>query len=281
MSIAQSSERGSASLRAALPRAAAAARGGRGVCRAAPVAGFTLLEMLVAITILGIILVSVYGVLSRALFAKDYAEGRAELYAAGREAVLKMSEEIEAALPPSVRAEVNFRALTHGDRPPTDAVQFSINTHSGMRSIVPRSGRSTITYSLDPLQNSNDVFALRRDELPLVGSQSVGDDESSEEVPTPQPTGVYLLDPADCTEQRFCVVGLRLRFLDPKSGDWVSEWDSTQPLQLNKLPAAAEIGLFLADAAGSVHDFTTIVDLVLAASSMPTPTPGPATGGGR
>ena len=63
--------------------------------------GFTLLELLVAVAILGIVMSTVYGVLTRTLLATKRAEARAELFASGREMVMRMADEIEGALPPT------------------------------------------------------------------------------------------------------------------------------------------------------------------------------------
>ena len=55
-------------------------------------AGFTLIEVLLAVFIASLILVGVYGVLSRTLTSKKKAEEHAELYAQGRETVLRMAD---------------------------------------------------------------------------------------------------------------------------------------------------------------------------------------------
>jgi len=241
--------------------------------------GWTLLELLVAVTILAIVLTTVYGALSRTLTQKGYAEDRAELYSVGREAAMKIAEDLEAALPPNATAGISFFGISRGERPPNDAVQFSINVHSGLRAAVLSSGRSTVSYSLVPMAENPNVFELLRDEMPFALMMPEADENAPSDSPQPSPPvrrANLLLEKTDCAEQRFCLVGMRLRYLDAQTGAWVSEWDSTKQETLNRLPAAAEIALFLSDNNGNVHDFTTIVDLVLA-PGIPTPTPG----GGR
>jgi prepilin-type N-terminal cleavage/methylation domain-containing protein len=245
-------------------------------------AGFTLLEILVAMTILGIIMMTVYGTLSRTLYAKGYAEDRAELYAAGREAVLKIADELERALPPAPRSDVTFRGFDRGDRTPEDAIQFTIRTHSGLRAAVPRSGRATIVYSLAPLEGNDKLFVPLRQEYPMLTARNdLEADEEANEPEEPEPSSTYLIDPSDCSEQRFCVIGLSFHYLDPATGEWLELWDSTdeqEPKRFNKLPAAAEVTLSVLDSTGGTHDFSTIADLVLAPSTQPTPTPGRRTG---
>jgi prepilin-type N-terminal cleavage/methylation domain-containing protein len=236
--------------------------------------GFTLLEVLVAVTILGLVLATVYGALSRTLYAKGYAEDRAEMYAVGREAALKIGQDLEAALPPSPQAGVNFFGISRGDQPPDDAVQFSIMTHSGLRAISPTAGRVTVSYSLIPASENGKVFELLRDEMPMAITPPDTEDDTFDVAPsTPARRATLLLDQSDCADQRFCLVGLRFRYLDAATGDWASTWDSTSQEQFGRLPEAVEVAVYLSDNIGGVHDFTTIVDLILAAA-IPTPTPG-------
>ena len=68
--------------------------------------------------------------------------------------------------------------------------------------------------------------------------------------------------------------GLRVRYLDGPSRQWVEEWDRTAEDFLNRLPLAVEVALYLYDRQGAIEDFATIVDLPLANFGKPTPTPG-------
>lgn len=240
--------------------------------------GFTLLEVLVATAILGIILTTVYGVVARTLQAKDRAESRADLYAAGREAILKMADEVEAALPPK-RGSVWFWGVPGDGRVPTDAVQFMTvirRQHSATQS---RGGRAKVSYSLDPMPNAPNLFALRRQEELLAPGLS-GDDEAEDtaedvESATADDAGVVGPPPLIAAHLLDRVAGLRVRYLDPVTGSWMESWDTEAEVRtgdpLPSLPAAVEMVLFLADEEGGVHDFGTIVDLPLA-NLQPTPT---------
>jgi len=234
--------------------------------------GFTLLEILVATAILGIVLTAVYGVLSRALYAKSHAEERADLYAAGRETVLKMADELEGALPPNPLGNIGFIGVTGNDRVPTDAVQFDVVMRRMQSGAKGRGGRALVSYSLDALKDTPNLYALRRQEQlltdPAVDDQSADDTgNAAADTPPPAASAAYLIDR---------VAGLRLRYLDPQTGEWSDSWDTTAvaPGQQGPpgLPGAIEITLFLADGQGGVHDFGTIVDLPLAV--LPTPRPG-------
>jgi hypothetical protein len=191
------------------------------------------------------------------------------LYAAGRETVLKMADELEGALPPG--NNIGFIGVAGNDRVPTDAVQFDLVIQRVFSTAQGRGGRALVSYSLDPLKDTPALYALRRQEQLLTDpalDNGNGDDTASEGADAPAPpsaSAAYLIDQ---------VAGLRLRYLDPQTGEWSDSWDTTVIRSGQQgppgLPGAVEITLFLADAQGGVHDFGTIVDLPLA-NLVPTP----------
>jgi general secretion pathway protein J len=232
--------------------------------------GFTLLEIMIAVTILAIILVTVYGVVSRAIYAKNHSEDRADLYASGREAALKIADELEGALPPIAGRNIGFIGTPGTERVPMDSVQFDAVVHSMYGASETRGGRALISYSLDPIPDTPNLFALRRQEQLLTEAAPDPDTANDPDAAPAAPVvhAAYVLDQ---------VAGLRFRYLDPITGDWVDSWDTTvQPPPGQPpigLPGAVEVTLFLADNEGGVHDFGTIVDLPL--SNLMPPTPGP------
>jgi general secretion pathway protein J len=235
--------------------------------------GFTLLEIMVATAILGIIMVTIYGVLSRALYAKSHSEERADLYAAGRETVLKIADELEGALPPNGR-NIGFIGVPGNDRVPTDAVQFDVVVRRLSGVSQTRGGRALVTYSLDPMPDTPSLYALRRQEQLLTEApQEETNPDSPADSPDAAPQGpaaiaAHLLDQ---------VVGLKFRYLDPETGQWVDSWDTTADPRPGSppigLPGAVQVVLFVTDNSGGVHDFGTTVDLPLA-NLKPTPAPG-------
>lgn len=237
--------------------------------------GFTLLEIMIATTILAIILVTVYGVVSRALYAKNHSEDRADLYASGREAALKIADELEGALPPIAGRNIGFIGTPGTERVPMDSVQFDAVVHRLYSTTETRGGRALISYSLDPIPDTPNLFALRRQEQLLTEAApeedvNAGTADNPDAAPAePAVYAAYVLDQ---------VAGLRFRYLDPLTGEWVDSWDTTvqpPPGQLPiGLPGAVEVTLFLADDEGGVHDFGTIVDLPLSNLMPPTPVLG-------
>jgi prepilin-type N-terminal cleavage/methylation domain-containing protein len=250
--------------------------------------GFTLIEVLLAVAMVGIILTTVYGALSRTMFSKQIAEERAELYANGRDVVLRMAGEIETALTPPSGDRIYFRGSANGEVP---SLEFIAMNRGGYGLNRVRPGRVLIAYTLDPLPNRRDVFALRREEHLFAAllaeadgiTSEITDQEEEEENPAPKAIATYLLDcpevsgeidiPGACTP----VAGLTFRYFDDFVGEWREDWDSTAEGMEQRLPAAVEISLFLLDERGAVRDFTTIVDLPLA-RGQPTPRPDGSVG---
>ena len=233
--------------------------------------GFTLIEVLVALTILAILLTTVYGAVSRTIRSKDHAEASGKMNSEGREAAMHIADEIEASLSPSrvvggVYSPV-FQGVGSGSGQPLDEVRFTMT----MRPPFGRAdgsgssgGRVAVTYQLgqsQPMQ-CQPSYMLWRTQIPiqqLAGGQD--DQNTDQEIPATQ---LPVIDH---------IAGLRLRYLDGNSGQWTDSWDSvTNEDQQGRLPLAVEVALFLYDETCMPNEFSTIVDLPL--STRPTPTPG-------
>jgi prepilin-type N-terminal cleavage/methylation domain-containing protein len=251
----------------------------------APASGFTLIEVLLAMVIAGIVLTTVYGALSRTLSSKARAEERAELYASAREVLMKMSDELEASLHPQFGGRNFF--VGSGGGGGQSFVQFITMDRGAYGATRRRPGRMIVQYFLYPLPDQRGVYSLFRQQhwfraflaqehlapLPL-------DMEEGEDDPALQPIMVPLLDcpqgdvelnlPGSCLR----VVDLDFSFFDAEYGDWRDDWSSIveDGPMYNRLPGAVWIRLVLADERGAEYDFSTVVDLPLARGQ---PTPGP------
>ena len=89
--------------------------------------GFTLLEIMLALGIFGIVAVTLYGTFSRTLRSKALAEERAEVVRVGRAAVGRMADEIASAYyPRNLPGTAIFRVLPGGtDEAPLDSLVFT------------------------------------------------------------------------------------------------------------------------------------------------------------
>jgi prepilin-type N-terminal cleavage/methylation domain-containing protein len=248
-------------------------------------AGFTLLEVLLAMMIAGILLTTVYGAVSRTLKSKQTAEERAELYASGREAVLKMADEIEGALVPDPDTGGTNFFVGAGGGGRDSFVQFITTDRGSFGTSNIRPGRIIVEYFLDPLPDQRGLFTLFRRQQwfqALLAQEGLAplpvemeeDDPALQSVALPLldcPPGVSDIDlPGSCIR----VVGLDFGFYD-EEGTRYDEWSSVRDdggAQFERLPAAVAITLVLADERGIEHVFDTVVDIPLAKGQ---PTPGP------
>jgi len=225
--------------------------------------GFTLIEVLVAVAIMGILLTTIYGAVSRTMRSKEHAESSARITSLGREALLRIADEIEASLSPTYAATAPFQGVGNGGAQPLDQVRFAVSSRPPFGPIggTSRGGRVLITYYLVEQEGVPNSYLLVRGERALPKSNW-----SDEEEQAAQEQELRTL----VTEN---VAGLRFRYLDGDSGQWADNWDNTPgsgPLE-GHLPIAVEVALFLYDDNGVVNDFSTVVDLPLAPKATPTP----------
>lgn len=254
-----------------------------------PAAGFTLLELLLAIVILSLIAATVYGSLARTESSKRVAEARAELYAAARQAMLKMASDVEAALPPPSGDRIYFRG-THGGASEPPEIHLVTMNRGGYGVNRVRPGRVLIVYSLMPLPARRGQFALLREEYLYKAMLDKADgieatrssnnfmfgEDEEDTAPTEQASLLLecpdIDDALDLPGACVPVTGLAFRYYDETVGDWRDEWDSSvdNDATFGRLPSAVEITMQVADENGGPHDFYTVVDLPLA-RGQPTP----------
>ena len=275
-------------------------------------AGFTLLEVMMAVTIFGIVALTVYGTFARTLRSKMLAEDQAELTQTGRSAVARMADELASAFyprPPLYSASAYggiaslriFRSLQGGtEMMPLDAIIFTALSSRPAGGEGRDSDQRIISYFFPVGRGGNDRQDGGNDhrEESRAGSSGIGAgdfrvDEAQDFFaafgprPTP-PAGTTperllrreaIMASRDALEQAIPtafvdnVASLGFRFYN--GTDWLRTWDSEDTANYRPLPRAVAIDLGLYDLAGEIHHFTTSVDLALADTL-----PGPRSSGG-
>lgn len=265
-----------------------------------------------AVTIFGIVAITVYGTFARTLRSKRLAEEQAELTQEGRSAVARLADELASAFypeqPPGLAI---FRSLSGGtESMPLDSIIFTAlssrpagiyghdsdqrvisyffpqrRDHGRSRSADRTSGRGPATLDLDADEAADffAAFGARRPPILGVNPERLLRREaimaSRDALDTATPTA-FLDD----------VASLALRFYN--GSEWLEVWDSEDTATYRRLPRAVAIDLGLYDAAGAIQHFVTAVDLALAdprpaprssGAGRGTPTPAPAStpGAGR
>jgi hypothetical protein len=256
--------------------------------------GFTLLEIFIALIIAATMLTTVFGAIWRTMSSKDHAERQADLFSVGREAVLRIADDVEAALHPRAAERFLLIGTPGSGQPPADSIQFIAMNRGRYGPNQLRPGAVYIAYGLEPVANQYGTYALWRYEALLSALLGEEDDSGGavEEVAEsvfgdadPASAGrteasSYLLGcwetnqpvriPGSCVR----VAGLQFYYYD-NAGERYEQWDTTEGATEQMLPAAVEITLTLLDESGRLQEFSTIADVPLA-RGQPTPRIGRA-----
>lgn len=202
--------------------------------------GLTLIELLVAMTILAFISVAIYQAMDGLRRSREGVDRITDRYREGRLAMARITRELQSAylsehapIDPSLRV---VRTAFIGDRgSPASTLHFNTFAHRRLVEGARESDQAEITYfgSEDP-DNAGVVDLARRidtkvDEYPEKGGRV--------EVLA---TNIDLFE---------------LEYLDPLSGRWREEWDSTSVVgEQGRLPLQVKITLVLNGGARSSSD---------------------------
>ncbi|MGB9735455.1 MAG: PulJ/GspJ family protein [bacterium] len=212
--------------------------------------GFTLLETLIAISILAVILTFVYLSFFTAFRAKSYVEQRNEVYQVGNQIMFHLKRELSSAFlditPGGVVAPytyfVGIKNEWNGN--PMDKLFFTTLAHVDIPVGEGINGSDYSAIGYDPVVNQdNSTVSLVRRETPFFTSD-----------PLLQGTG-YVLTRS--------IVSLAIYYFDPNTKQWFDEWD-TRLQGYNYLPYAVLIQLVLKDHNGVDVEFRQIVRLRMA-----------------
>lgn len=207
--------------------------------------GFTLLEILLAITILSFVGTLIYGGFAQTSLNKQRVETDIDHSRIVHTALQRMAREISMAfISVHVNADPQLQAVKTAfigaDRLGADRLDFNSFSHRRLYRNAHESDQNSISYFVTQHPEDPDLQVLARreenriDEDPLSGGKSLILVEGVEE--------------------------LDIEYLDPLSQQWVKSWDSTNPAgQLNRLPTQVRIRLSVRDPMrpGRVDDFGT------------------------
>ncbi|MGE3673976.1 MAG: type II secretion system protein GspJ [Polyangiaceae bacterium] len=194
-------------------------------------AGFTLLELIVAITILALISMLLYGAFSGLRSTRDGVVGVSGRYHEGRSAMQRIARELQSAFlsfnRPIDQSLVTRETLFKGSRgSPSDRVDFTAFAHRRLDRDAHESDQCELSYfgSEDPKQRA--VTDLVRRESAVIDLE-------------PDRGGRVQVLATD-------IDLFQLEYLDPFTGRWTEQWDSSQSIgQTNRLPYQVHITLVL------------------------------------
>ena len=246
---------------------------------AAPADGFTLLEIVITLGILGIVIVVIYGVFARTLAAKEHTESRAEEFSSARAALNRIVADLQTAqVNPAGTGEPTPVTTPHAPLPPTpsptpasgnsqlfpadqqlflararsqggvalDDLAFSAFLRRPTAITFSAVDLGIVHYFVDALAPDSPRLGLYREALYSLSGDALDPDK-------PNPASSVLL-----VED---VAGFELRFFDGK--DWGPEWNSTDTRNFAAAPRAVQMALTIAKE-GSVEAYQTAIDLPMA-----------------
>jgi len=221
-------------------------------CKAKPPAsgfarGFTLIEMMLAVAILGIIMVMLAGSFHAVVAGKTYAENRLQGDREARAILNQMASELEGAIQTPLVAShvllVGQASMNNGV--PLDSISISTLDVGQRRSVSGFGSAEVIQYFGKPNPEHPGWFMLMRQKRSaLLGSNTAG-------IKLPPP--VVLAND---------ILELHLRYYNGNM--WLESWNSNSLPPGEQLPTAVSINLVLADPSGARIALSTRVMLPMA-----------------
>jgi general secretion pathway protein J len=193
--------------------------------------GFTLLELLVAVGVLAMISVLIYGAFAGMKRSKEGIQRVNDRYREGRLAMARVAREIQSAYlsghaPIDQQGVVVKTAFMGKTGTPADRLDFNAFAHRRIDRNAHESDQAEIGYFGSPDPKDSEVVDLAR--RISVRPDLEPDKGGRVEVLA---TDIDLFD---------------LEYLDPISGQWVETWDTTQAIgQPNRLPLQVRVLLVL------------------------------------
>ena len=194
-------------------------------------AGFTMVELLIAIGVLAMVSMLIYGAFAGMKASKDGLQRMSDRYREGRLAMARISRELQSAYisghtPIDESIQVQETAFIGSPGTPADRVDFNSFSNRRLDRHAHVSDQAEISYfgSADPDQNGVTDLARRvSTELDLEPDRG-----GTVQVLA---TDIDLFD---------------LEYLDPLTGMWAEEWDTTQEIgQPGRLPLQVRVILVL------------------------------------
>lgn len=210
-------------------------------------AGFTLLEVIIAIGILALIATMTFETISGALRARDMLEANDALNQSARAALGKLRRDLSLAyLTPQTQAVNTFRTVFVAKDDSPDRLWFASLSHQRLYRDAHECDETEITIWTEDDPTTDGALVLLRREAPRI-------DQDPEQGGTILPLA-------------YKVKSFEVRFQDPTNNEWRDTWDSTGGETPNRLPRTARITLTLlgpGDEPDELTSYPFMTDVIL------------------
>lgn len=201
-------------------------------------AGFTLLELLVSLTIVALLAVAQAAPFQRTLSSREYAEAEMERSNAARLTLQRMAEELTGSIVlPGVRERERFQLIDRTFDRPASEVSFTTTTARRINA-GPHDPFEIVRYRLEPGPPDARGALLMKEQLPSVATDG-----------TPFTPNVVLEDVAAFTVR-----------VSPDGNELLTAWQGTDEVPI---PRAVELELSLADGTAEPPVYRLFIDLPL------------------
>lgn len=188
--------------------------------------GFTLIEILISITIVALVLATVYGVFSGVSAAKNRLDQDSETYHKARVIFERFGKELHGAY----LSKANKDSIFKGAKTETDNFTFELSTTSASPLSSTGTGFALVSYTVTEDSEADDGSkVILRSEKPLLSKEETNNSRLMRLAP-----GIEFFN---------------MRFY--ADGSWNDSWDSTS----SGLPEMVEIELKIKDATGNEIPF--------------------------
>lgn len=193
--------------------------------------GLALVELLIAVSVLAMISTLIYGALANLKTSRESVQRINDRYREGRLAMSRITRDLQSAyiskhVPIDPSLQVVFTAFVATRGSPADRVDFNAFSNVRLDRNSKESDQAEISYFGSPDPERRGVIDLARRISPILDEEP--DTGGRVQVLA---TDIDLFD---------------LEYLDPLTGQWVEEWDTTQAVgQGDRLPLQVRILLVL------------------------------------
>lgn len=206
-------------------------------------AGFSLLEAVVAIAILGFITMASWFTFEGIVKLKEASDATSDAFASGRIAMARISRELGMVFltrNPNLDGEPRFQTVFRAVNDEAgDALHFATFSHNRLYRESVEADSTEISYFVDDDDDSPGLKVLLHREAARIDG-------------LPEEGG-----PVEVLARR--VQSFQLRFYDKDKDEWKDEWDSEKAEFMRRIPRAIEVTLVLMDDEGVEHPYSTIV----------------------
>ena len=193
-------------------------------------AGFTLLEILIAMLIFGVTLTTLYSTYTATIRNIEKAKFLAETYRKARVALERITEDLESAYLTKATTDTTSELGFYGkdlelEGRSSDSIQFTSSAHLVFNEETHSLGRARLNYYVSDSEDDEGFLLFRSDTMELDNNFIEAEG------------GLILCDN---------LYSVDFIYYD-ENGDTYEEWDSTSDLQKNKMPSRISVSLVFAN----------------------------------